>query len=103
MNFMIVVHDNDGTLRSVPAANLPANLVRHLDLAIDMALNIDAESEALTPKVVIGGISEADSQRLRFLDALEAYGVDSWDGYTSAREEAYPDEVETDESEPEAA
>ena len=29
-----------------------------------------------------------------FLECLQAHGVDNWDGYSDAQEEAYPDDQE---------
>lgn len=36
-------------------------------------------------------------ERLDFLDALEAQGVDNWDGYSEAQREVYGDDDEDDE------
>ena len=37
---------------------------------------------------------ELIQQKLDFLNALEAYGVDNWDGYSDAHNDVYGDEDE---------
>lgn len=98
MKFIIVVdqssHGLEAPLTSVSSEDIPAKLRRHLELAISMALDFEAEAPSLVPQISVGGISPEDQSRLQLLDALEAWGVDNWEGYSEAHKEAFPEEHE---------
>lgn len=97
MKYIITVLDND-ELKSVHSSEIPATISKYLEAAVDLALEVaETPSPIAAPKITIG-ISPETRERLALLDALEAAGVDNWDGYDEAIASMGEDEAEGAES-----